>query len=113
VLAEKYLGFRENSYDFLVVRNVYKLDFVNSFMDERMELDIVLIPEGNGKSKTYSIYSIQVPNVVTQGETIEEAKEMLKEALDLYFEEVPEEKKSLISIEKEERAVPLISRIFF
>ena len=82
-------------------------------MKEKIELDIVLVPEYNGKSKIYSIYSIQIPHVVTQGETIEEAKEMLKEALDLYFEEVPEEKENLISMEREERSIPLISRIFF
>ena len=51
-----------------------------------MELDIVIIPEGDEKSKTFSISSIQVPNVVTQGKTIEEAKKRLKEALELYFE---------------------------
>jgi len=82
-------------------------------MDRKMELDIVLIPEGTGESKTYSIYSIQVPNVVTQGETIEEAKEMLKEALELYFEEVPKERENLVSIERKENSVPLISRILF
>jgi len=81
-------------------------------MEKRIELDVVLIPENKGESKTYSIYSIQIPNIVTQGETIEEAKEMLKEALELYFEDVPKEKEKLISVEKE-NLPPLISRIFF
>jgi predicted RNase H-like HicB family nuclease len=54
-----------------------------------MENDIIIIPEGNGKDKIYSISSIQVPNVVTQGKTLEEAKRRLKEALELYSEETP------------------------
>jgi len=39
--------------------------------------------------KGYSISSMQIPNVVTQGSTIEEAKERLREALELYFESAP------------------------
>jgi len=45
-----------------------------------------------GEDKLYSITSIQIPNVVTQGKSLEEAKTRLKEALGLYFEEAPEEK---------------------
>ncbi len=80
-------------------------------MENKIELDIVLIPEKKGKSNIYSIYSVQVPNVVTQGNTIEEAKEMLSDALNLYFEELPGEKKRIIKIEKEQDA-PLIGRMF-
>ena len=54
-----------------------------------MELDIVIVPEGDEESKIFSISSVQVPNVVTQGKTVEEAKKRLKEALELYFEESP------------------------
>jgi len=82
-------------------------------MENKIELDIVLVPEKSGDSKVYSIYSIQVPNVVTQGKTIEEAKEMLKEALNLYFEDMPQEKEKIITIEREENSTPLISRILF
>ena len=65
---------------------------------EKTELDVVIVPEGEGDSKIYSISSVQVPNVVTQGKTVEEAKKRLKEALELYFEEVPEEKNNIIKI---------------
>lgn len=81
-------------------------------MEEKVELDIVIVPEGEGKSKVYSISSVQVPNVVTQGNSVEEAKARLREALGLYFEEVPEEKYKVIKIVKTERNIPTISRIF-
>ncbi len=64
-------------------------------MERRIELDIVITPEGGGKEKVYNISAVQVPNVVTQGKSVEEAKARLKEALGLYFEEVPEEKTRL------------------
>jgi len=75
-----------------------------------MGLDVVIIPEGEGKSEIYSIYAVQIPNVVTQGETIEEAKRMLKEALELYFEDMPQEREELI-ISEAENNTPLISRV--
>lgn len=81
-------------------------------MENRIELDIVIAPEGNGKDKIYSISAVQVPNVVTQGKSMEEAKARLKEALGLYFEEVPEEKTRLIQVIRKEENTPLISRIF-
>ena len=80
-------------------------------MGNRIEIDIVIIPEGRGKNRVYSISSIQFPNVVTQGDTIEQAKARSKEALNLYFEEVPREKDILIKIKKEDSS-PLISRMF-
>ena len=80
-------------------------------MGSRIEIDIVIVPEGRGKNKVYSISSIQFPNVVTQGDTIEQAKDRLKEALELYFEEAPREKEILIKIKKEASS-PLISRMF-
>jgi predicted RNase H-like HicB family nuclease len=54
---------------------------------EKKELDIILVPEGEGKNKIYSISSIQFPNVVTQGKSINEARIRLKEALKLYFDD--------------------------
>jgi len=80
-------------------------------MENRIEIDIIITPEGSGKNKIYSISSIQFPNIVTQGDTIEQAKARLKEALELYFEEVPAEKDIFIKIKKEE-SLPLISRMF-
>jgi predicted RNase H-like HicB family nuclease len=76
---------------------------------ENIELDIVIVPEDLNGSVIYSIYSLQFPNVVTQGKTVEEAKEMLKEALELYFEEMPEAKNLAIKIESQEK--PLISKM--
>jgi len=81
-------------------------------MSYKIELDIVIVPEGKKESRIFSISSVQVPNVVTQGNTIEEAKKRLKEALDLYFEESPEEKNKIIKIVKTEDNAPMISRIF-
>ena len=79
-------------------------------VSDRIELDVVISSEGNGKEKIYSISSIQVPNVVTQGKNIEEAKKRLREALNLYFEDFPEQKKQIsVTYEKEP---PMISRIF-
>jgi len=77
----------------------------------KVEVDIVIVPEGEGKNKIFSISSIQFPNIVTQGNTIEHAKARLKEALELYFEEVPKERQALITIQKEDN-MPMISRMF-
>ena len=65
-------------------------------------IDTIMYEEGKGKDKIYSIRAVQIPNVVTQGKTEQEAKENLVEALELYFEEAPEEKKLLIEEIKEE-----------
>jgi len=78
----------------------------------RIEIDIIIYPEGKGANKIYSISSMQIPNVVTQGDTIEEAKIRLKEALELYFESAPWEKERLIRIEEEEENnAPMISKL--
>jgi predicted RNase H-like HicB family nuclease len=83
-------------------------------MKGKIEIDIVIYPEGKNKDKTYSISSMQIPNVVTQGSTIEEAKTRLKEALELYFESAPWERSRLIKINKEtENNSPMISKLFF
>ena len=66
-------------------------------MEYNMEIDIVIYPEGKGEDKVYSISSMQIPNVVTQGETIDEAKMRLREALGLYFESAPWERERLIT----------------
>jgi len=77
---------------------------------EQIELDVVVIPEEKGESKVYSIMSVQVPNVVTQGDNIEDAKRMLKEALELYFEEHPKAKEDLLKIKVKENH-PIFSKI--
>ena len=78
----------------------------------KIRIDYVISQEGIGKSKIYNAFAIQIPNVITQGDTVEEATKMLKEALDLYFEEAPEERKKLIEIITiNENNTPLISRM--
>lgn len=81
-------------------------------MKEKIEIDIVIYSEGKGAERIYSISSMQVPNVVTQGSTIEEAKKRLREALELYFESAPWERERLVKIEKEEENnAPMISKL--
>ena len=80
-------------------------------MENKIEIDIVIMPEGKGKDKIYSISSIQFPNIVTQGNSIEQAQARLREALELYFEEVPKEKQILVKIKNEDNS-PYLSRMF-
>jgi len=81
-------------------------------MEDRIEIDIFIYTEGNGEDKIYSISSMQIPNVVTQGNSIEEAKMRLREALELYFESAPWERERLIRIEREEENnAPMISKL--
>jgi len=77
----------------------------------KIQIDIVIRPEGKGKNKIYSASAIQIPNVVTQGKTLEEAQERLREALNLYFEEVPQERTKIIKTIEKENNPPLISRM--
>ncbi len=77
---------------------------------ENIEINIIITPEGEGEDRIFSITSAQFPNVVTQGNSVEEAKQRLKEALELYFEEAPYEKERIIKIEKENH--PIVSRMF-
>ena len=84
--------------------------YIKQMENNKVEIDIVIIPEGEGKNRVYSISSIQFPNIVTQGNTIEQAKKRLKEALELYFEEAPQERNILIKSEDEENT-PMISRM--
>ncbi len=80
-------------------------------MEDKIEFDIIICPEGKGKEKIYSISSIQIPNIVTQGKTIEEAKKRLKEALKLYLEDLSKKELRIIYEEKKNNA-PMISRMF-
>ena len=81
-------------------------------MKGKVEIDIVIYPEGKGADKIYSIGSMQIPNVVTQGSTIDEAKKRLREALELYFESAPWERERLMKIDDgEENDAPIISKL--
>ncbi len=81
-------------------------------MKEKIEIDVVIYPEGKGANKIYSIGSMQIPNVVTQGSTIEEAKKRLREALEIYFESAPWERERLIKVNsKEDNNAPMISKL--
>ncbi len=80
-------------------------------MEEKIEVDIIIYPEGKGAGKIYSIRSMQVPNVVTQGSTIEEAKRCLRESLELYFESAPWERRRLIKMGGEKNNAPMISKL--
>ena len=51
----------------------------------KMQIDIVIQPEREGEETIFSINCLQIPNVVTQGKSIEEAKARLKEAFCFYF----------------------------
>ena len=85
---------------------------IDIIMKERIEIDIVIYPEGKGVDKVYNISSMQIPNVVTQGNTIEEAKSRLSEALELYFESAPWEYERLIEIVEQEKSnAPMISKL--
>lgn len=74
----------------------------------KMELDIVICPEIQEGRRIYSISSIQIPNIVTQGNTIDEAKNRLREALELYFENAPE---SVVTFVQDINNAPMISRM--
>jgi len=75
----------------------------------KIELDIVICPEVLDGERVFSISSVQVPSVVTQGKSVEEAKDRLREALELYFEDVPE---SAITIMQDVDNAPMLSRMF-
>lgn len=79
-----------------------------------MELDVVIRPESIGKRHIYTITCVQFPHIVTQGSTVEEAKENLREAVSLYLECAPKEVKKIMAIEtkKEKYDQPMISRVF-
>lgn len=88
--------------------NIFKPLLFYWFMESKIELDIVICPEVLDGERIYSISSVQVPSVVTQGKTIEEAKKRLREALELYFEDAPE---SVITIVQDVDNAPIISRM--
>ena len=52
------------------------------------EYEVVLIPEPEGG---YSVLVPDLPSVATQGETVEDALAMAKEAIELYVETMDED----------------------
>jgi antitoxin HicB len=57
-------------------------------MSAEREYEIVLQPEPEGG---FSVFVPKLPSVATQGETIEEATEMAKEAIEVYLEVMNED----------------------
>ncbi|MEX2253235.1 MAG: type II toxin-antitoxin system HicB family antitoxin [Thermoleophilaceae bacterium] len=52
-------------------------------MADQREIEVVFEPQPEGG---YTVYSPELPGMVTQGDTLEEASEMAQEAIELYFE---------------------------
>jgi antitoxin HicB len=55
---------------------------------ERREYDVVLVPEPQGG---FSAFVPDLPSVATQGETVEEALDMARDAIEGYLEIMREE----------------------
>jgi predicted RNase H-like HicB family nuclease len=58
------------------------------YMDESRMFNVVLRPEDEGG---FSVFVPELPSVATQGETREEALEMVKEAIEGYLEVMHED----------------------
>jgi predicted RNase H-like HicB family nuclease len=54
----------------------------------RREYDVVLVPEAEGG---FSVFVPDLPSVATQGETVEEALDMARDAIEGYLEIMREE----------------------
>lgn len=68
----------------------------------KREYDIVLVPEADGG---YSVLVPELPSVATQGETVQEAIAMAKEAIELYIETMEEEGLPIPAVQRERVAV--------
>lgn len=66
------------------------------------EYEIVLIPEAEGG---YSVLVPDLPSVATQGETVEEAIAMAKEAIELYVETMEEDGLPIPTVQRERVAI--------
>ena len=71
-------------------------------MEGNMRFKVVLEPQEEGG---YTVYVPSLPGCVSQGETIQEAMDNIKEAIELYLESFKERKLSLPRIEEREVAV--------
>jgi predicted RNase H-like HicB family nuclease len=70
-------------------------------MSELREYEIVLVPEATG----FSVFVPELPSVATQGETVEEAVAMAKEAIELYVETMQEEGLPIPAVQRTRVAV--------
>jgi predicted RNase H-like HicB family nuclease len=52
------------------------------------EYEVVLVPEAEGG---FTVLVPELPSVATQGETVEDALDMAKEAIELYLETMDED----------------------
>jgi predicted RNase H-like HicB family nuclease len=68
----------------------------------KMKYRVVLEPQEEGG---FTVYVPALPGCVSQGETVEEATENIKEAISLYLESLRERKISVPRIEEREVAV--------
>lgn len=66
------------------------------------EFDIVLVPEAEGG---YSVLVPELPSVATQGETVQEAIAMAKEAIELYLEAMKEDGLQIPTVPRERVAI--------
>lgn len=66
------------------------------------EYEIVLVPELEGG---FSVFVPELPGVATQGETVQEAIAMAKEAIELYLEVMEEDGLSIPMVQRERVAV--------
>ena len=71
-------------------------------MAEAREYEIVLVSEPEGG---YSVFVPELPSVATQGESVEEASEMAREAIELYLEAMEEDGLPLPSVRRQRVAV--------
>jgi antitoxin HicB len=69
---------------------------------ERREYDVVLIPEAEGG---YSVLVPELPSVATQGETVEEALDMARDAIEGYLEIMRDEGWPVPTVRRERVAV--------
>lgn len=71
-------------------------------MSKAREYEIVLVPEAEGG---YSVFVPELPSVATQGETVEEAVAMGKEAIELYVETMEEDGLPIPAVQRKRVAV--------
>jgi predicted RNase H-like HicB family nuclease len=71
-------------------------------MGGQREFDIVTVAEPEGG---YSVYVPELPSVATQGETIEEARANVQEAIEGYLEVMQEDQLPIPSVHRDRVAV--------
>ncbi len=70
-------------------------------MTER-EYEVVLLPEAEGG---FSVFVPELPTVVTEGETVEEALDMARDAIEGYLETMRDEGWAVPEVRRERVAV--------